>query len=78
MERQARQLPYLNFQMRYPYLNQWGGRLCPTIGFALPNIFRDYAPGLYFVNGSLKGAKNLTCSINLQFPALQCVPFFDP
>ena len=26
-----------------PYLNQ-GVRLCPTIGFASPKFFRDYAP----------------------------------
>ena len=35
--RQARQLPYLNFKIHLPYLNQGGGgRLCPPIGIASP------------------------------------------
>ena len=36
MEKQARQLPYLNFQMRYPYLNQWGADYAQPL--ALPYL----------------------------------------
>jgi hypothetical protein len=34
------------FSDALPYLNQ-GGRLCPTMGFASPKFFLDYAPEKY-------------------------------
>ena len=65
MEKQAR-------QMRYPYLNQWGADYAQPL--ALPYLtFFVITP--LDVNGSLKGAKNLTCSINLQFSALLYVSY---
>ena len=31
-------------------LSIWGDRLCPTIDFALPKIFRDYVPAVRFAS----------------------------
>ena len=48
MARQARQLPYLNFQMSSDILtlsqSGVGGRLRSPIGFVLFKYIRDYAP----------------------------------